>query len=104
MADSPTIFREPLTGRGVWRGPDLTADDYAYELSATQIAALDELRDELIARGVGLGAIDPESTPVPAFADAFPEWLDRLENGVGFVVIRGLDLAGWTERDAGLVY
>ena len=104
LTDDRTIVREPLTGPGVWRGPDLTPADYLYELNDEELTELARLRAELVARGVGLGAVDPESTPVPALADTISEWLDRLENGIGFVVIRGLDLAGWSEREAGLVY
>jgi len=102
--DSRTIVRQPLTGPGVWRGPELTPDDYLYELNDEELTELGRLRAELVARGVGLGAVDPESTPIPALADTISEWLDRLENGIGFVVIRGLDLDGWSEREAGLVY
>ena len=38
------------------------------------------------------------------FAPALADWMAKLENGPGFVVVRGLDLEGWTEREAGLVY
>ena len=96
MADIRTIVREPLTGPGVWRGPDLTPADYLYELNDEELTELGRLRAELVARGVGLGAVDPESTPVPALADTIAEWLDRLENRIGFVVIRGLELDGWS--------
>jgi hypothetical protein len=104
MTENPTIVREPLTGPGVWRGPRLTPADYVYELNEEELAELDRLRADLVARGVGLGAVDPESTPIPSLAGTIADWLDRLENGVGFVVIRGLDLDGWSEREAGLVY
>ena len=104
MTDTPTIIREPLTGPAVWRGPDLDPDDYLYELSPVEVAKLDRLRVDLSDRELGLGAIDRDSVPIPAFAPALADWMAKLEDGPGFVVVRGLDLAGWTEREAGLVY
>ena len=98
------IVREPLTGSGAWRGTDLTPADYLYELSVEELAAIDALRDDLVERGVGLGQIDPGSVAIPGMEAAVAAWLDRLENGVGFVVVRGLDIDGWSEREAGLVY
>ena len=104
MTDTPTIIREPLTGPAVWRGPDLDTGDYLYELSPEERAELDRLRADLSDRGLGLGAIDRDSVPLPAFAPALADWMAKLEHGPGFVVVRGLDLEGWTEREAGLVY
>lgn len=104
MPDSPTIIREPLVGPAAWRGPDLTPSDYLYTLSPDEVAQIDHLRADLVERGVGLGAIDPESTPLPGLAQTIATWRDRLENGIGFVVIRGLDIDGWSKREAGLVY
>ena len=104
MSDAPTIVREPLTGAAAWRGPDLTPTDYLYEWSEQEVAELERLRTDLAGRDLGLGSIDPTSVPIPALSDAIAGWRDRLENGIGFVVLRGLDLTGWTERDAGLVY
>lgn len=104
MTDTPTIIREPLTGPAVWRGPELDPTDYVYELSEAELTELDRLRGELVERGLGLGAIDPESVSIPAMAPAFADWMEKLENGPGFVLVRGLDLDGWSEREASLVY
>jgi len=103
MSDA-TIVREPLAGPAAWRGEDLTPADWLYELSSDEAAEIDRLRQELVARGEGLGAITPESTPIPALADTIAHWFDRVENGVGFVVVRGLDISGWSEREVGLAY
>ena len=98
------IVREPITGPAAWRGPDLMPADYVYELSADEISAVEALRDDLTERGTGLGKIGPDNVPIPGMESAVADWLDRLENGIGFVVIRGLDIDGWTERQAGLAY
>ena len=99
-----TIARKPLSGPAAWRGSELEAADYVYELDARELEVLARLRSDLVDQGIGLGAIDPESTPLPGLADTVAEWLTRLEHGIGFVVIRGLDIEGWTEREVGLVY
>ncbi|MDH3756154.1 MAG: TauD/TfdA family dioxygenase, partial [Acidimicrobiia bacterium] len=104
MPDARVIIREPLTGPAVWRGPELEPADYLYQLNEAEADELCRVRDDLMARDVSLGAIDPESAPIPALAEAIASWIDRLENGIGFVVIRGLDIEGWSEREAGLAY
>ena len=102
--DPPHIVREPLTSPQAWRGADLTPADYLYELSGDELAALARLRDDLTERDLGLGQIDPSSVAVPGLESAIESWLHQLDHGVGFVVIRGLDLDGWSERQAGQVY
>lgn len=104
MPDAPVIVRDPLTGPAVWRGPELEPADYVYELSDSEVAEIVRVRDDLIARDVGLGAVDPESAPMPVLAETIADWTSRLENGVGFVVVRGLEIEGWSEREAGLAY
>ncbi|MEO0492473.1 MAG: TauD/TfdA family dioxygenase [Actinomycetota bacterium] len=101
---APQIVREPLTGPQAWRGEDLTPADYLYELDADELGALDTLRDDLTSREIGLGQVGPDTVAIPGMDAAVAAWLDRLNHGVGFVVVRGLDLDGWSEREAGLVY
>jgi hypothetical protein len=99
-----TIIREPLTGPAVWRGPDLEPADYLHELTPSEITEIERVRDDLTARDIDLGAIDPESVPLPGLEATIAGWLERVENGVGFVVVRGLDIDRWTEREAGLAF
>ena len=42
--------------------------------------------------------------PLPGLEATIAGWLERVENGVGFVVVRGLDIDRWTEREAGLAF
>jgi len=104
MPEPRMIIREPLSGPAVWHGPELGPPDYLYRLDPTEIDEICRVRDELLARDVALGAVDPETAPMPALAEAIGDWIDRLENGIGFVVVRGLDIDGWSEREAGLAY
>ena len=98
------IVREPLTTPQAWRGEDLTPADYLYELSEDEIAAIEALRDDLTERDIGLGQIGPDTVTIAGLEAAVANWLDRLGHGVGFGVVRGLDIDGWTEREAGLAY
>ena len=104
VPDNRVIVREAMRGPAAWRGPDLSPNDYIYQLNDNELAELERLRIDLSARETGLGAIDPTSTPIPALADTIAHWSEQLETGIGFVVVRGLDIEGWSEREAGLVY
>ena len=68
MPEPRTIIHEPLSGPAVWRGPELDPSDYLYQLDPTEIDEICRVRDDLLARDVSLGAVDPESAPMPALA------------------------------------
>ncbi len=104
MSETDQIIRRPLVGPATWRGPELEPTDWEYRLDIDEIAALRRVRADLLTRGVGLASIDPDSTPIPELARTIASWVHRLERGIGFVVIRGLNLDGWSAREAGLVF
>lgn len=104
MSSSPTILREPLTGPAVWRGSELDASRYVYRLSASELDGLERIRRTVAPGVVGLGGIDAETVPMPELAGAIDDWVERMERGIGFVVVRGLDLDGWTDREVAIAY
>ena len=96
MPEPRTVVRDPLTGPAVWYGPDLEPTDYMYQLDRSEVDEICRVRDDLISSDVGLGAVGRESVPMPALAETMTDWVQRLERGLGFVVVRGLDIDGWS--------
>ena len=76
--------------------------------STTERSEIDEIcrvRDDLIAADVSLGAVDPESAPIPADGrDASPTGSTGSRTASVSSSSEGLDIDGWSEREAGLVY
>jgi hypothetical protein len=100
-----TIIRTPIKSRGAWMGSELArSDDWLVPLT-------DEHRDELRAfaaqakaQGLGLADIREDTFELHSLKPIV-ELIEReIQDGLGFVVLRGLDLDGLSPEDAGLMY
>lgn len=98
------IVREPVASTAAWRGPDLNPSDWLYEFGSAELDALSSTLVELKARDLTLADIEPATVEMPELEEAIADWLQRLETGIGFVVLRGLDISKLSARDAALVY
>ena len=89
-----------------WTPNSLAADETPifYDLS---LETKDEIADaprRIEMRGLGLQNVEPEDFRVPSFARDVPMLRDRLDNGCGFIVVRGLDVAAISEDQATIAY
>jgi hypothetical protein len=97
------IRREPVGGPAAWRGDALARrDDWIVRLDAAAIAELERARD--VARRVDLAAMRRADFPLPTLATTIRGWSRELAEGRGFLVVRGLPVARWSEADAAVVY
>jgi hypothetical protein len=95
----PNLFDGPR----VWTTRDFhSPSDWSLSLS-------DETRNELKsavdhAKKRGLEPFSREDFPLPSFASTGAEIRRRLGDGIGFVVLRGLELDDYTEDEVQLLY
>lgn len=87
-----------------WRGPDLEPEDWLYHLDGAESEAIAATLADIKSRDLSLAQIEPATVAVPAMSQAIHDWLHRLEDGLGFVIIRGLDVSALSASDAALVY
>jgi hypothetical protein len=101
------ILTEPVWARNVWRGDELAAagnwiasfteDDFAdFERALAHVAKKD-FRD--------VTEIQREDFPLPHFQERIDDIVDRLENGLGLVLLRGLPIYDrFSEDEAAIIY
>jgi hypothetical protein len=101
-----TEFRTtPLATPNVWRGAEISRENaWIHRLSPEEIRDLDAAVAHARATGKALGALTRDDFPLAALAASVERWLDALESGRGFVLVRGVPVERYGERDATLAY
>ncbi|HHW35880.1 MAG TPA: TauD/TfdA family dioxygenase [Bacillales bacterium] len=99
------ILKEKIQGRSVWKGSDLAKDDsWIYYLSEETLAALDKAVVHVQQKGLKAPDFKKVDFPIPDLADEIAYFVDELENGRGFVLLRGLSLNRYTDDEAAIIY
>ena len=99
------ILTEPLTGPAAWKGRDLKDDpSWVHILSDEETDALDAALAAAKARGRLFPATRREDVPLPALAPLLARIADALEDGPGFVLLRGLPVEGRTEAEVATLH
>jgi TfdA family taurine catabolism dioxygenase TauD len=101
-------YKAPITGPAVWKGSDFSSpSDYWYYLSSETIADLDRALRRIRESGnpsVSAGAFGAEDFPLPSFENDAEALREELRFGSGFVVMKGLPIDRYTEREASMIY
>lgn len=99
------ILRRPITDRSAWKGPELAQrDDWIYTLAPSAIAEIDSTLARLREKPVPLTEMRPEHFPLESVAGDLSRILDELENGRGFVVMRGLPFGKYSDEDIARIF
>lgn len=100
------ILKQPLTGPAAWRGSDLAGDNsWIHQLSPETIAALDAALAQVKQRGLSFPQFNREDFALPPqVQQQLLAHADELENGKGFLVLRGLPVERYTDEDINIVY
>lgn len=100
------ILQTPVTGPAAWRGDDLAGDTtWIHHLSAQAIAALDAALAHLQQQGLAFPHFTQADFPLPAFfRTELAQHADTLENGRGFVLLRGLPVARYSDEQISAIY
>lgn len=94
--------------RAAWRGSDLAKDQASWQYRFSK-AENDEIRK--VAEGIVATRspaewrdLKPSDVPLPTLQRQLAQWSDQLEEGRGFVLLRGLDVANWPMNVIQVVY
>lgn len=98
-------LRSPITDRSAWRGGDLqNSDEWIYTLPAHAIEELDATLARLREHPIPLTDLRREHFALPALVDDLAGIAEELENGRGFVVIRGLPFGKYDDDDVARIF
>lgn len=88
MGKIPTT---PVTEPSAWTAETFAEyDSWRWVLTQSEVAEIESATDAVYARGLGPCEFDSEAFPLPNFACRLAALRDELENGRGFVLLRGL--------------
>jgi len=93
------------TGPAAWYGPDMAArTDWILTLDRDDTAEIEAAMRPLVAREADIAGLTRDDFPLPRLAPRLAAMLDDLQAGRGFALIRGLDVAGWSMREAATAF
>lgn len=106
----PTTLRNPMQlddtrGPANWLAADMQDQrEWVIHLTAPQIAELDHALRSALAAGKTLETLTAHDFPLPSFAELVANVQDRLENGRGLAVLRGLPALDYNKDELRLMY
>ncbi|MBI0575892.1 TauD/TfdA family dioxygenase [Neobacillus cucumis] len=100
-----SILREKILGPLVWKGIDLAKDDsWIYYLSAKAITSLESALIKVKQKGLKAPDFTKADFPIPELTDEIAYFVKELENGKGFLLIRGFPIEKYTDDEASIVF
>ncbi|WP_027967560.1 TauD/TfdA family dioxygenase [Halomonas halocynthiae] len=98
------VFKKILKGEAAWKGPELSDGcSWIWQLTDREIGAIDDALCYLKAVGGG-AAFKKEDFPLYGIESWIAGVNEELENGKGFLLIRGLDANKYDENDLAAIY
>ena len=95
----------PVTGRSAWKGPDIVGDtDWVFRFSPRHIDEIEQAWKSMQACGRPVESLRREDFPLASLAAEFARIAGELEDGRGFVLLRGLPVVEWGEQKSTAIY
>jgi hypothetical protein len=99
-----TPQREIITDRGAWIGHEMQRDrSWIYQVDAWAVEEIDAALAQLKRIGARI-PFGPEAFSLPRFGGVLDTLLDEIENGRGFVLLRGIPRGRYTDEECELLY
>jgi hypothetical protein len=95
----------PLDCPSAWKGPELrNRTDWIVSLTSAQIAEIETAVQSVRQRHLDLESIGRDDFPLPTLAPVISDWATELSSGRGLLLVRGLPVDRWGDRDASVAY
>lgn len=99
------ILKQRLTGPAAWRGSELAGDtSWLHVLTPEAIAGIDAALAHVKGRGLEFPHFGKADFPLPGLGTDLLRYADELENGRGFLLLRGLPVERYTDDEINTVY
>ena len=103
--DGHTIPNLPIRSRAAWLGEDQRIrTDWIHVLSDAEKAELDGAIAAYRRHGGSLQEVRAEQYPLPLLAPAIDSWMRELDDGRGFLLVRGFPADKYSESEAAFAY
>ena len=99
------ILKEKLTGPAAWRGADLANDNsWIYQLSEQTLAAIDNALQAVKSNGLSFPNFTREDFRIDSLHDELQGYAQEMEEGKGFLLLRGLPIERYSDNDINIIY
>jgi Taurine catabolism dioxygenase TauD, TfdA family len=101
------VLAEPVVGPSVWKGDELAnSDRWILRFTEEDLTDFERALAFVSAKHIGeLTDIQADDFPLPHFRERLDDIKDRLENGLGLVLLRGLPIYDrFSEEQAAAIY
>ncbi|MEJ6709143.1 MAG: TauD/TfdA family dioxygenase [Amylibacter sp.] len=99
------VLTEKITGPAAWVAADFVGDDsWVHHLTPDDIAKIDGALAQSRANGVAFPNITKDDIVLDGFVDLFAAFREELENGRGFLLLRGLSVERYSDDEINLIY
>jgi hypothetical protein len=98
------IMRETIKDPAAWVGPEIAKEtSWYYQLDDTAIAEIDAALNSVKVAGL-TNPFAKDAFPLPTFAGELEKIAKRVEDGTGFVLMRGLPRERYSDAECELIY
>ncbi|MGB1010523.1 MAG: TauD/TfdA family dioxygenase [Thiolinea sp.] len=99
------ILKEAITGPAAWQGNELADDDsWICYLSAEVLSAIDAALKNLTSHQLSFPHFSRADFPLAALTSDFRDYAAELEQGRGFILLRGLPVGRYSEAEINAIY
>jgi hypothetical protein len=102
---SGLIHTKPVQHPSAWYGKDLANDrSWLVHLSSRDLQEIAGAVNGVKSHNLALAEVGRGSFPLPTLAEKLAAHLEEIRSGRGFVVLRGLNAADYSDEDVGLIF
>src|SRR5689334_14131253 len=89
-----------VSDASAWAGAEFANDDsWIHTLTPKEVEALASAAKQCLARGLGVTDVTPRDFPLPELAPTIAGWAEEINNGRGFLLVRGLPKARFSDDE-----
>ncbi|HWN68181.1 MAG TPA: TauD/TfdA family dioxygenase [Haliangium sp.] len=95
----------PIIGPSAWKGCDLTGDpSWSHHLAADELRALDHAITAARKTGLPWTKLTREHFALRELGHEIRHWMQKLNHGRGFVLVKGFPVDDYSKEDAAIAY
>lgn len=99
------ILKQKIEDATAWKGKDIKDDtSWIYHWSDQSIAVLEKALENIKAKGLQVPDFTKEDFPITELVEEINHFNEELENGRGFILIRGLPIERYSDEEAAILY
>jgi hypothetical protein len=96
---------QAIQSPAAWLGRDMRqTEDWQYRFSPAEIKEFKAAVKHAESSGKPMGRLSRSDFPLPTLAARIAEWSYEIRHGRGFVLLRGMPVADWSEAQTSLAY